>query len=103
MRCTSCRTNSDNSQFLKENKTVKTCLRCREKAQHQRGAKIQIIQTEPQTPCRFIEHHRKFKRLNEKFIMRAYFPRHKYETKHLMVDIRDCRRPSSEVVYINYK
>jgi len=34
-------------------------------------------------------HKKKLKLLNQQFIMRTYLPRHIYDTKYLMTDIRD--------------
>ena len=93
-KCPSCRGNRLVDSFQKNNKKMKTCSICREKAN-----KKQPI--EQQTTNRFMDHHLKFKRLNEQFLMRASFPRHKFETKYVMTDIRDCHRPSCEVVFTN--
>ena len=50
--------------------------------------------TPPVTPDRFLEHHYKFKRLNQEFLNRSFFPVHKYNSRHVMVDIRDHYSPS---------
>lgn len=87
-KCPSCRGNRLIEFFQKNNKKMKTCSICREKANKKQP------QQEPTN--RFMEHYVKFKRINEQFMMRAWYPRHKYETKHMMTDIRDYRCPSNE-------
>ena len=91
-KCSSCHNNRLVESFLKNNKKMKTCSICRERANKKQ---------EPQTTNRFMVHRIKFKRLNEQFMTRTAFPRHKFETKYVMTDIRDCHRPSCEVVFTN--
>ena len=96
-KCASCYNLLPAEFFQKEEKMLKTCEGCRNKSSEMYKNKKQ----EPQTPCRFIDHRIKFKRLNDQFMTRTAFPRHKFETKYVMTDIRDCHRPSCEVVFTN--
>jgi hypothetical protein len=50
--------------------------------------------TPPVTPDLFLKHRIKFKHLNREFLDRSAFPVHKYNSRHLMVDIRDHYSPS---------
>ena len=90
-KCSNCKCLYDNANFTYNNKTYKTCNKCRNK----RKKKAKPVD-EPNPLEQFIRHQKKFKKLNQQFLDRAAKPVHMYNMRTIFTDIRDMWCPSSE-------
>ena len=105
-KCSCCKNLRDNQDYInKFGKETKTCLKCRER-NTERNLNIRKVvepiiepvepitetkvETEPNMNYYLLLHNRKWRKFNREFEERASFPRHKYEMRHVFVDIRDC-------------
>ena len=92
-KCTACRKEKEQSEFMKNGKLLKTCINCRDKAKNKRQppAVVQDVLRDNVT-----ENH---KNLMKEFYEKTGFACHKYNTKLLMADIRDQFSPSLDRCY----
>jgi len=86
-KCFGCRCLRIEDEFIYGNKINKSCLKCKNKRKRFRVPKIQ----EPNDPItRYIIHQRLFKKLHNEFLEKACKKVHKYNMRHILVDVRDC-------------
>jgi hypothetical protein len=104
-KCSSCKCLYDNADFTYNNKTYKTCNKCRNKRKKKQESKPieepkSIEKPKPIEEVnpfeQFIRHQKKFKKLNQQFLDRAAKPVHMYNMRTIFTDIRDLWCPSSE-------
>ncbi len=103
-KCPKCRCWRKNEDFIKKNKVLKTCDKCRENNMKNKD-KNKCEPNEPKNddPTRFIRHQKIFKKINNEFLEKKAKQVHKYHTKYIFVDIIDHRIHSDkEFSHTNY-
>ena len=89
-KCPKCRCWRKNEYFIKKDKVLKTCDKCRENNMKNRDKKKEPNKPKDNDPTSYIRHQRLFRRLNNEFLERAGKSVHIYKMKYAFVDIRDC-------------
>ena len=108
-QCLCCNSLREKTSFLnKHQKELRTCGTCRLKRLKKKNEPLILnqvetnniepvvsitekkVETETDMTYYLLLHNRKWSKFNREFVERASFPRHKYEMRHVMVDIRDC-------------
>ncbi len=106
-KCPKCRCWRKNEDFIKKNKVLKTCDKCRENNMKNKDKnKCEHNDNEEPNdnePIRYIRYQRLFKKINNEFLEKKAKQVHKYHTKYVFVDIRDHRIYSDkEFSFTNY-
>ena len=106
-KCPKCRCWRSNEDFIKKDKVLKTCDKCRENnMKNKEKNKCEPKDNEEpkdNDPTKFIRHQRLFRKLNNEFLERAGKAVHIYQMKYAFVDIHDCRIHSDkDFSYTNY-
>ena len=92
-KCPKCRCWRKNEDFIKKDKVLKTCDKCRENnMKNKEKNKCEPKDNEePNDPTRYIRHQRLFRKINKEFLQQKAKQVHIIHMKHIFVDIRDCR------------
>ena len=90
-KCTVCKKTKPAANFLKNGKTLKSCIGCREKRTKQNVMSPAVVVKSDK------EIHKEcMQKMNQEFREKAAFPVHQYLMRWIFVDIRDTYRPSEE-------
>jgi hypothetical protein len=98
IKCNGCKCKRHISEYeIYKGVMRKSCIMCKTNRQKlkQRSECILTktenkVETEPNMNYYLLLHNRKWSKFNREFEERSAFPRHKYEMRHVFVDIRDC-------------
>ena len=93
-KCPKCRCWRNNKDFIKKDKVLKTCDKCREfskkTADKLKCEQVTNEEHKNDDPTQFIRHQRLLTKINIEFLEKACKKVHKYNMKYAFVDIRDC-------------
>jgi len=104
-KCPKCRCWRKNEDFIKKDKVLKTCDKCRENNMKNKDKnKCEPNDNEePNDLIRYIRHQRLFKKINNEFLEKKAKQVHRNNMKYILVDIRDHRIYSDkEFSFTNY-